>query len=278
MEYKRIIKKETKIKGASREYEKEYETKDGQMVDVKIRGWLRKDIDKKPIGMWVLVRDITEAKKAEEREEFLHSLLRHDLKNKINVIKGYHVLLEEMVSEDGQEILDKLNKVVNSSRRLIEMVRKLAKLEKVESLDEVYLDTYLVDAVYSNRDQAEEKGFTIDIGVDTYKVKGGPLLEELFSNIIHNSIQHSGGDTIKIRSFEDEDAVTVKIEDDGRGIQNEDKTKILEKGYVGAESDGTGFGLYLCKKIVETYKGEMDIKDSEMGGACFELTFRKVKE
>lgn len=91
-----IIRKETKIKGASREYEKEYETKDGQIVDVKIRGWLRKDRDEEPIGMWVLVRDITESKKAEEREEFLHSLLRHDLKNKINVIEGYHVLLEEI--------------------------------------------------------------------------------------------------------------------------------------------------------------------------------------
>lgn len=182
------------------------------------------------------------------------------------------------MDEDGQEILDKLDKVVNSSKRLIKMVRKLAKLEKVESLDEVYLNTYLVEAVYSNRDQAEEKGFTIDMEVDTYKVKGGPLIEELFSNIISNAISHSGGDEIKIRSFEDEDTVTVKIENNGKGIRNEYKSKILEKGYVGTESDGTGHGLYLCNKIVETYKGKMDIKDSDMGGACFEISFRKVKE
>ncbi len=273
-----IIRKETKIKGGSREYEKEYETRDGQIVDVKIRGWLRKDRDGRPIGMWVLVRDITEAKETKEREEFLHSLLRHDLKNKINVIEGYHVLLEEIVGEDGQEILDKLEKVINSSKRLIEMVRKLAKLEKVDSLDEVYLNTYLVEAVYSNRDHAEEKGFTIDMEVDTYKVKGGPLIEELFSNIISNAIEHSGGDKIMIKILEDEDKVTVKIEDNGKGIDDEDKTRTLEKGYVGSESGGTGLGLYLCKKIVDTYKGQMEIKDSEMGGVCFETTFRKVEE
>lgn len=272
----KIIKNETLIKGYSREYEKEYVNKNGEKVYVKIRGWLRKDSDGKPIGMWVLVRDITETKKAEERGEFLHSLLRHDLKNKINVIKGYHVLLEDMVDEEGQEILDKLEKVIHSSQRLIEMVRKLAKLEKVESLEEVYLNTYLVDAVYSNRDLAEEKGFTIDMEVDTFKVKGGPLLVELFSNIISNAIEHSGGNKLKIKSIEDDDTVKVRIEDNGRGIEDEYKEKILEKGYIGPDSSGTGLGLYLCKKIVDTYRGKMEIKDSDVGGACFDLTFVKV--
>jgi len=272
----KIIKSETLIKGSSKEYEKEYLTKEGNRVDVEIRGWIRKDSDGKPIGMWVLVRDITERKRTEEREEFLHSLLRHDLKNKINVIQGYNVLLEDMVDEEGQEILDKLEKVISSSKRLIEMVRKLAKLEKVESLDEVNLDTYLVDAVYSNRDSAEEKGFTIDMEVDSYRVKGGPLLEELFSNIISNAIKHSRGDNIKISTIEEEDKVTVRIEDNGKGIDKDERDDILKKGYTGIGSDGTGLGLYLCKKILETYESSMNIKNSEMGGACFELIFNKT--
>ncbi len=272
----KIIKSETLIKGSSKEYEKEYLTKEGNRVDVEIRGWIRKDSDGKPIGMWVLVRDITDRKKTEEREEFLHSLLRHDLKNKINVMQGYHVLLEDMVDEEGQEILDKLEKVISSSKRLIEMVRKLAKLEKVESLDEVNLNTYLVDAVYSNRDSAEEKGFTIDMEVDSYRVEGGPLLEELFLNIISNAIKHSGGDNIKISTIEEENKVTVRIEDNGKGIDKDERDDILKKGYIGTGSDGTGLGLYLCKKILETYESRMNIKDSEMGGACFELIFNKA--
>ena len=62
----RIVAKQVKARGYSDEYEKEYIKKDGTVFPISIRVWLKKDREGKPVGMWAIVRDITERKKAEE--------------------------------------------------------------------------------------------------------------------------------------------------------------------------------------------------------------------
>ena len=83
----RIVREQVLKRGYSEEYEKEYIRKDGGIVPISKRVWLLKDDQGKPIGMWGLVRDITEQKKADEalresekreraRSEELHQLNR----------------------------------------------------------------------------------------------------------------------------------------------------------------------------------------------------------
>ncbi|MBD3308878.1 PAS domain S-box protein [candidate division KSB3 bacterium] len=62
----RIIQEQTLARGYCDEYEKEYVRKTGERVSVSLRAWLRRDPNKQPVGMWVIVRDITDRKKAEE--------------------------------------------------------------------------------------------------------------------------------------------------------------------------------------------------------------------
>lgn len=64
---KKIIEEETFIKGYCDEYEKEYIKKDGSRIPVRLRAWLRKNHKNIPIGMWVMVRDITVQKQAEKK-------------------------------------------------------------------------------------------------------------------------------------------------------------------------------------------------------------------
>jgi len=107
-------------------------------------------------------------------------------------------------------------------------------------------------------------------------VKGGPLLSEVFSNVIENSIKHSNGSLIAIDCEEHKDEIICHIKDDGDGIPDEIKDKIFEKEYKQGKNQGSGLGLYLVKLIVESYHGRVSVKDSDIGGAQFDIFLKKA--
>ena len=66
-----IVANQIKARGYSDEYEKEYIKKDGTVFPVSVMVWLKKDREGKPIGMWKIVRDITDLKQTEERYQII---------------------------------------------------------------------------------------------------------------------------------------------------------------------------------------------------------------
>ncbi|GAG76914.1 unnamed protein product, partial [marine sediment metagenome] len=71
-----IVKNQIMTRGYSKEFEKEFIKKDGTVFPIAIIAWLLKDKQGKPVGLWGIIRDITERKKAEERIEHLNLVLR----------------------------------------------------------------------------------------------------------------------------------------------------------------------------------------------------------
>ncbi|MFP4050720.1 MAG: PAS domain S-box protein [Thermoplasmata archaeon] len=214
---------------------------------------------------------------AKEREEFLHSLLRHDIKNKTQVVKGYLELIDKKdLPEDVGEYLGKSKKTIDEGGELLEKVSKLRKVEKEKEITEVRLNSIIDQVLSEHHDQLEDKCIDIDVGEADCGVKGGTLLQELFSNIIENSIRHSNCKNIKIHCTSDDKYCTVTIEDDGKGIPDEIKENIFDKGSKDAESPGSGLGMYMVKEIARNYGGDVEVKDSEMDGARFDVRLEKV--
>ncbi|GAF81180.1 unnamed protein product, partial [marine sediment metagenome] len=71
-----IVKNQIMTRGYSKEFEKEFIKKDGTVFPIAIRAWLLKDKQGKPVGLWGIIRDITQRKQAEERIEHLNLVLR----------------------------------------------------------------------------------------------------------------------------------------------------------------------------------------------------------
>lgn len=220
-------------------------------------------------------RDITERKKIEERDKFLHSLLRHDLKNKLMIADGYLELLEE--AELGGEYDEYVDNTIDVFEQCMDIIKKVRELREAqeEEIQDVDIESYLEDVVEENRNKADEEGIDLIYESGTgCRVKGGDLLKTVFTNLIENAIKHGNCSNIKIINKQINDDCVITIEDDGRGI--EDKEDIFEKGYKEGENAGTGLGLYLVKEIIENYGGSLEVDDSELGGARFEIRLKKA--
>lgn len=221
-------------------------------------------------------RDISERREAQKKENFLHSLLRHDVRNKTQLAKGYLELLEESCENEIQEeYLNKASKSILEAEDIINKVSKMKKIKKEEDVKEINLGTALDKVVTELKGQMEENGIKADVEKSTCEVEGGMLLDELFYNIIENSIKHSRCSNIKIKTHQKKDECIVSIEDDGRGIPNRYKDKIFEKGFKRGETAGSGLGIYMVKEIAENYGGNIDVKDSKLGGARFDVHLNK---
>ncbi len=226
-------------------------------------------------------RDITDLKKARQREEFLNSLLRHDVSNKSQVTQSCLELLKDTeLAEEQKELLEG---ALNCSKEQIEIIKKIRTLGEVkkEEVEEVCIDSVIKDVVEENRYEASGKGIKIDLGCSgsdrNIKVIGGQLLKELFTNLIGNSIKHSGGSKIRVNVTElDDGRVVCTVEDNGRGIPQEDRDKIFERGYKRGEKAGSGLGMYIVQEIAESYNGELRADDSELGGLKFEVYLQKA--
>lgn|GEM_PF-2950177 len=94
------------------------------------------------------------------------------------------------------------------------------------------------------------------------------LVVRLLSNLFQNAIDHGGGAiSVTVGTLED----GFYVEDDGRGIDPEERATIFERGYSTA-ADGQGIGLTIVRDVANAHAWEITVAESRGGGARFEIT------
>ena len=105
------------------------------------------------------------------------------------------------------------------------------------------------------------------------------LLQMLVNNLIENALKYSPKESlIKVSLMEANKKAQLKVVDEGVGITDEEKKKVFEKFYRSGDertrkTKGTGLGLYLCQKIMQSHKGSIAITDNQPNGSIFAATF-----
>jgi DNA-binding response OmpR family regulator/nitrogen-specific signal transduction histidine kinase len=225
------------------------------------------------------IEDRTEQKKIREKKELFNSVFRHDANNMINVCHGFLKLLKDTALSEEQE--QYVQEALNSARGVISIIEKVGKLQKIgdEETRELSIKELIQEVVEKSKFQAKKKGISIEVSIPDFqsKVQAGGLLEDVFVNLIGNSIQHSGCDTIQISGRENNDEIICSIEDNGRGIKEENKEKLFDRGFKQGKNAGSGLGLFLVKKITKNYGGHIEVSDSSIGGVKFEVYLKKSR-
>lgn len=200
---------------------------------------------------------------ANENLRLLNSLLRHDLLNRLTRIMGYaEVGLEEKNPEFYRQILE----AVQDSVRLIERVKNL----------EVAFTEFRPEKI-NLREVIEE---VVDRYGVSYEVHGGAEvladvgLHSVIDNLVQNAIKHGKTTRIDFEIVNRDNEVELRVVDYGEGVPDEIKEKIFEEGF--STADSLGLGLYIVRKIVERYGGEVWVEDNPGGGAVFVVKLPKA--
>ncbi|WP_158058287.1 ATP-binding response regulator [Halorussus halophilus] len=223
--------------------------------------------------VYLTAMEITDRKATEDREAFLHSLLRHDLRNKQQLVAGY---LEEIAEQDldteTTKRLQMARRELDQCNSIIDNVDTLLRADDFDPCveDGHERDRLLETVVERHRELAAKNGIEID-RIDGPSVSGGPLLEELFSNLVANAITHSEGTTVEISSRTQNGNVVVTVEDDGVGIPAERRERVLERGEKMGRNAGSGLGLHLVEEIARQHGGHVEVGESDLGGARFDV-------
>jgi len=243
------------------------------------------DDENKIIGTIGVATDISEQKwmhevtnealqKVVELNEKLHvveSLTRHDIRNKLAALNGYLYILKKRLS-DKPEILQQLKEAEAISQQILRIIdfEKIYVQSGAEELSYVDVEKYINEAASLFSDL---KGATLVNECQGVTVLADSLLRQLFYNLIDNTLKY-GKKTSKIRVHYKEEEKHLKLiyEDDGVGVPENIKKHPFQEGY----GTGTGYGLYLIKKICEAYGWAIEETGKEEEGAKFIITMPKI--
>jgi PAS domain S-box-containing protein len=235
------------------------------------------------------VRDITRFRKAEVLKSTFISVISHELKTPVALIKGYVcTLLREDAEWDKDFFFESLHIIEEEADRLSELIENLLDATRLQAGGVILKRTELFMPSTAERlakrfqTQTEKHKFEIDFPSDFPTILADePRIEQVLSNLFSNSIKYSDGGKIIISGATQKEYIVVCVSDEGKGIAPQDMPFVFDRFYRSEDAmrskKGAGLGLYLAKSIIEAHNGKMWIDTEHRQGAriCFSLPTEK---
>jgi PAS domain S-box-containing protein len=279
---------------------------DGQFLWVSATKVPIKDAANRVVGTVGISRDVTEHRQMEEKlrrhSEQLEELVKertlelrnaerlaaigetatmvgHDLRNPLQVIIGTLYLARENLNniscpQEKKQKIEKLFTRIGQEIRYIDKIisdlRDYARPTKVE-LEETNISD-VINETLSSLTIPDAIKVSVTISESFPKLMVDPtLLRRVFTNLILNAIQAMPDEgQLRIGAFETGEDAFINVQDTGVGIPKENLPKLFQPLFT-TKAKGQGFGLAVCKKILELHGAEITV-ESEVGkGSTFTI-------
>ena len=216
-------------------------------------------------------RDIE--KEAERQQTFFQNA-SHELKTPLMAIQGYAEGIQAGVMDTGSAA----EVILAESDRMTELVEELLDISKIDmgrqplTLSEMDIRELLYDSIRAVEPAAAASGITITPDFPETPVMvscDDTRLRRAVTNILSNGVRYACSQ-MHLTCRADKHHVTIRIQDDGDGIAEEDLPHIFDRFYMG-KSGKSGIGLALTKEIIHLHKGTICAYNGD-SGAVFEIT------
>lgn len=236
-----------------------------------------------PVGAVVSVHDLSAFRQAEELKSTFLSIISHELKTPVALIKGFAETLSredgtpppETVREFGQIIADESDRLTRLIDNLLTTARAEAGGISLALVPEVPLPRLAEQAAAAFREQTQAHAIEVDFSDDFPLIEADPhWLREVFDNLLANAIKYSpGGGRILVTGWHDDTHAYVAVSDEGLGLTPEEQKHIFQRFYRAPDkkgvAKGAGLGLYLCRAVIEAHGGHISVNSQEGKGATF---------
>jgi signal transduction histidine kinase len=235
-----------------------------------------------------------ELQRQNERLDEFARFVSHDLRNPLTVARGHL----DLAAEDCDCDSGHLDHVAEAHERMDALIEDLMALAREEKTTTEYESVALGELVERCWRTVETRDATLDVDADATIRADHDRLRQLLENLLRNAVEHGstsppsqtredavehGSTSPRSQAREDADhgdGVTITvgrlengfyIADDGAGIPAAERERVFESGYS-TNRDGTGFGLSIVRKIAEAHDWDIEVAESDAGGARFEIT------
>lgn len=207
----------------------------------------------------------------------------HDLREPLRMISCYMTLLEKSLGSNvNEQQKEFLGFATDGARRMEQMILDMLHLAKVDAnpkIEKIKL-VNIVDEIRLNLDVlVKERDALIFAGpLPEIKADRTQMLQ-LFQNLIANGLKYneSRSPMVKIKCASYPEHIEITVTDNGIGIPEEYKDKVFDifrRLHAAQNYTGSGIGLSVCKKIVDSMNGRISILDNPAGGSIFRITFK----
>ena len=207
------------------------------------------------------------------RSDFINNF-SHEFKTPIVSIRGFAKQLQKNdISEEQKN--EYINIIVSESDRLASMSSNILLLTKFENQQIVsdktgfYLDEQIRKCILLTEKQWTKKNLDLELELDEIRYYSNEeMLSHVWLNILGNAIKFTPeGGKISVKCYSDAENITVRISDNGIGMDDKTLKRIFDKFYQGDsshKSTGNGLGLALAKRVTDLCGGKINVK-SQVG-------------
>ena len=225
------------------------------------------------IGAIESIRDITERRLAEDalrqanrKLTLMASVTRHDIVNRLTVLRGFLALTKKWSDDGGfQHLIQKQEDVIARILREILFTREYQEIG-VSAPEWQNVEETIRDALKN----VDLSGIAVSTGdCADIEVYADPLLRKVFLNLADNTVRYGGAGlhSLRFSACSGEGGLVITCEDDGCGIPEDEKGLIFERGY----GRNTGLGLFLITEILAITGMKIAEKGEPGKGARFEI-------
>jgi PAS domain S-box-containing protein len=201
-----------------------------------------------------------------EHLKLINRILRHDI---INNLSKIHSALRLYQRTSDKKYLNEIKNNLDNSFLIIEKMKNLEDYFHSNKIIQIY---NLKDTIRNIAKNFKDISITIEGDADVF---ANESIYSIFENLFRKAIEHGKADSIQVKIIDHEKTVNVYVADNGKGIEDSLKEKIFDEGFTKGNSENTGLGLYIVKKALNSFGGNILVKDNDPKGALFILIFNK---
>jgi signal transduction histidine kinase len=237
------------------------------------------------LGAAFVYRSVRRQFNLQQQQQNFMMAVTHELKTPISVTKlNLETLQKYNLDPEKQKKI--IRTTLDETARLNFLTNNILIASQLEghrydsSREELDLSTLLKDCLQDFRTRFPDRIFKEDIEDDA-DIKGDQLLlQMMINNLLENAIKYSPKENpVTAVLKKSRPGIELQIKDNGPGIPDEEKNKVFSKFYrIGNEAtrktQGTGLGLYLCRKIALGHNADISVTNNEPLGSNFVVTFK----
>lgn len=212
------------------------------------------------------------------KTEFL-SIATHQLRTPLSIIKGYIELIEDGIyGKPSKKLAEVLHNMDISNERLVKLVDEFLNVTRIEQgrtqyhFEKMDFGAMVKDVLKELAEKASLKKITFEDNVSgVFKIIGdSDRLRHGVFNFVDNAIKYNQtGSVVKVRVSKEKSGVAVRVIDQGPGLDEKDLNNLFQKFYrspnLSRDFEGTGLGIYVCRKFIEAHGGHVWAHSAGLG-------------